>query len=83
MPRPRDPDEDLRVIDPGRQLVAERVQDRNAWEVRRQGTLEGIVWQEDRHSFRAAFERGGAMTQIPRSFGSVEEAARALDRTVR
>lgn len=71
------------MIDPARQLVAERVPDRDAWEVRRQGTLEGIVWREDRHSFRAAFERAGHMTQIPRSFDSVEEAARALDRTAR
>jgi hypothetical protein len=76
-------DEDRQMIDPGRDLVAEKIQDREAWELRRQGTLIGIVWREDRKTFRAAFERSETMTQIPRTFPSIEEAARALDRTVR
>lgn len=76
-------DEDRRVIDPSRDLVAEGLPDRQAWEIRRRGTLAGIVWRESRSSFRAAYEREGRMTQIPRTFPSIEEAARALDRAVR
>lgn len=83
MPRERVPDEDRRIIDPAKGLVVEKIPDREAWELRRGGTLIGIVWQEDRKTFRAAFERSGKMTQVPRSFPSIEEAARALDRTVR
>lgn len=83
MPRERAADEDRQVIDPARDLVAEKIPEREAWELRRGGTLTGIVWREDRKTFRAAFERSGKMTQIPRSFPSIEEAARALDRTVR
>lgn len=76
-------DEDRRVIDPSRDLVAEGLPERKAWEVRRRGTLAGIVWKEGRASFRAAYERDGRMNQIPRTFPSIEEAARALDRVVR
>ena len=76
-------DEDRHVIDPSKGLVAEGVPERKAWEIRRRGTLAGIVWREGRASFRAAYEREGRMTQIPRTFPSIEEAARALDRAVR
>lgn len=71
------------MIDPSRDLVAEGMPDRKAWEVRRSGSLAGIVWKEGRASYRAAYERAGRMTRIPRTFPSIEEAARALDRAVR
>jgi hypothetical protein len=58
------------------ELEVEKQEGRPAWEVRKAGTLVGVVWREGRDRFRAA--RDGK--PLSRTFATRDEAVTALSR---